>query len=104
MDINKLQKDLFAVGHWYRTWDMRLNVENCKEMHFSNQIKRGLLTNSAVLNIVTSPSLNSFKSSIDEHFKGLAAKASKEASLIKHAAIPLNLTLNFFFNYIFTSH
>ena len=26
MDINKLQNELFAIGEWCRTWDMKLNV------------------------------------------------------------------------------
>ena len=34
MDIDKLQNDLFTVGEWFKTWGMRLNVKNCKVIHF----------------------------------------------------------------------
>ena len=34
MDIDKLQNDLFTVGEWCKTSGIRLNVVNCKVMHF----------------------------------------------------------------------
>ena len=33
-DIESLQRDLYTVEEWCKTWGMRLNVEKCKVMHF----------------------------------------------------------------------
>ena len=34
MDVFKLQNDLFIVAEWCKTWDMKLNLEKGKVMHF----------------------------------------------------------------------
>ena len=34
LELDKLQKDLDELDYWCRTWDMKLNVEKCKVMHF----------------------------------------------------------------------
>ena len=34
-DVNRVQSDLFAVGKWTCTWQMKLNIKKCKHMRFS---------------------------------------------------------------------
>ena len=53
IEIEKLQKDLDSVGDWCKTWDMKLNEEKCKVMHFgkSNPKANYCMTDVSELNI-----------------------------------------------------
>ena len=37
VDARNMQKDLVAVTEWTNQWDMRLNLEKCKVLHFGRK-------------------------------------------------------------------
>ena len=39
-DCSILQKDLDVVGEWVETWLMKLNVEECKVVHYGKKFRR----------------------------------------------------------------
>ena len=38
-DYNNFQKDLAAVREWAHKWQMNINIDKCKVLHFGNKMK-----------------------------------------------------------------